>query len=178
METTTKKITRIISGNETIPIGNLNGRTTISRATDVFKWISPDFKKFGLDKPGRPTEKINVVVHELIKDGTFLQIFTDINPNFNESVMTFSQIIEFCEKNPGWLSRPGFTLFLAEKRRNIFQKVFDFIFNRKSGKYFVVRVVVHSVGLYVYVYRLERGNVWVGRDRPRVVSPQLIPLVA
>jgi hypothetical protein len=178
MEATEKKITKIVSGNVILPIKELDGRSTISKATDVFKFIDFNFKKFGLDKPSRPTKKVNVLVSEIIGDNTFIRIFTDINPNFGKSVMTLNQIAEFCKNHPFWLSQGRGTFFLIEKRRSAFQKILDFILRGEIRKYFVVCVVVASGGLGIGVGRLEDGGVWGSEDRHRVVSPQLIPSVA
>ncbi|MDP2944498.1 MAG: hypothetical protein Q8N57_02950 [bacterium] len=171
--------TRIISAGQELPIGDLDGKIIISQAKDIYKsGIDPDFKKFGLDKPSRPTQKINAVVSEMTADGTFLQIFKDIDPDLDKSVLTMSQIIKFCESHPDWLPRNGFGTFFLTKKMNIFLRIFNFIlkiFFKKInlGKYFVVRVRVYADGLFVYVRRLGHDGVWRGEFRRRVVSPQL-----
>ncbi|MFA5109694.1 MAG: hypothetical protein WC458_04100 [Patescibacteria group bacterium] len=178
MEAIEKKITKIIPDNLKLPVRELDGRLIISKATDVFGWVDSNFRKLGLDKPSRPTKKVNALVSEIIGDGTFIRIFTDINPNLEKSVMTLSQIIEFCKNYPSWLKQRGETLFLTEKKRSIFQKIWNFILRRKLRKYFVVHVHVFSDGLDAYVHLLEDGYVWRGECRYCVVSPQLIPSVA
>lgn len=168
-----KIITRIMFEGQSFPIEASDGKRTISSDKNIV-WFSPDFKKFGLDQPSQSTEKVNVIVHEIMSDGTFLDIFSRINQDPSKLVMTMSNILDFCEQHRDKLRQDGFgTFFLTEKRLNIFQKICQKLLNRKSG-YFVASVHVHSDGLYVYVYRLEDGRVWAGESRHRVVSPQLL----
>lgn len=160
------RITRIISAGQDLPIGDLDGKIIISRAQDIFKsGIDSDFKKFGLDKPSRPTKKINVVVSEMIANGTAFHIFKSLNLDLDKSVLTMSQIIEFCKNYPNWLLSERFGTFFLTKKMNIFQGIFSFIlrlFFKKInlGKYFVAYVFVFGDGLRVDVYRLEHDLVW------------------
>lgn len=177
----TKSITKIISFGHELSIGRLNGETIISLAKDIFKaGIDSEFKIFGLDMPSRPTKRIDIVVREVISDVTFLRIFKSIDQDLNKSVLTMSQIIEFCAQHPDWLCQDGLgTSFLTKKRINVFKRILSWImkiiFGKKSTeKYFVVYVDVYSVGLHVDVFRLEDVDDWIGGCHLRVVSPQLV----
>ena len=176
------RITRIISGGIELSIGYQDGKIIISQSENVFKaWIDPDFKKLGLDIPSQPTKKINAVVRELTGKGTLLQIFKDIDPDLDSSVLTMSQIIEFCGKNKVWVGEEGFVAFFLTKRRNNFLLRFWYqIMKLVSkdefiGKYYVVRVFVctNEDGLGVNYSSLKDGFCWRTENHHRVVSPQL-----
>ena len=171
----TTPITQIMFDGQSFPIPASDGTRIIAVGKNI-AWLDPDFQKFKLNEPSRPTKATNVVIREVIANGTFWQIFKDINPDWRQSIMTMSQIGEFLERYPDKLRQDGLgTFFLTEKRLNILQKLCRFLFNKQMG-YFVVRVCVRSGSLRVYVYRLGNDLVCYGECRLRVVSPQLIPL--
>ena len=47
-------ILNLISGNESLILGAVDGTETLADAKDVFAFIDPDFKNWGADEPGRP----------------------------------------------------------------------------------------------------------------------------
>lgn len=160
-ETTEAKpsITRLISGGETIMIEALDGTEYISDAKKTFKsFIDGDFKNLGLNQFGPATTETLLDISEMVGDGTFVEIFTGISSDLEKLVLTQAQIIRFCKKHPTWLRKEGYATFFLTK---------------VNGEYFVVYVYVHSVGLHVYVYRLENDDVWDGEDRHRIVTPKL-----
>lgn len=178
MKKPSKIITRIMFKGQSFPIEASDGKRIISLGNNI-AWFSSNFKEFGLDKPSQPTEKINVVIHEMSAGGTLFEAFSGINQDLSKLVLTMSNILEFCEQHPDKLRQDWFgARFLTEKRLSIFQKICRkigrFLFNKKIG-YFVVCVYVDSDGLYVYVFRLELGDVLDGECRHRLVSPQLTP---
>jgi len=152
-------IVRLISGGEKIMIEALDGKEYISDAKKTFRsFISGDFKNLGLNQSGPATAEVLLDVHEMVSNGNFVQIFTDISNHLDKLVMTQSQIIRFCEKHPTWLRREGYaTLFLT----------------KVNGEYLVVYVFVSDGGLDVLVSRLGDAYVWRGEVCHRVVSPQL-----
>jgi len=157
-------ILKLISGGEKIMIEALDGKEYISNARKTFKsGIDRDFENWGLNQAGPATAETLLDVHEMIGDGNFVRIFTDITSDLDKLVMTQNQIIRFCEKHPTWLRQEGYATFFLTKI---------------NGEYLVVYVLVHVGGLYVNVSRLESANVWGGACRNRVVSPQLMPLEA
>ena len=153
-------ILQVISGGEKLMIEALDGKAYISDAKKVFKsYIDGDFKNWGLNQSGPATAETLVDVSEMVKDATFVQIFTGITPDLDKLVLTQAQIIRFCEKHPTWLRQEGYATFFLTK---------------VNGEYFVVHVGVDSDGLWVYVGRLGRDGVWPAECRRRVVSPQLV----
>ena len=155
-------ILRLISGGQKIMIEALDGKAYISDAKKTFKsFIDGDFKDWGLNQSGPATAETLLDISEMVGDGTFVQIFSNISSDLEKLVMTQAQIIRFCEKHPTWLSQKGCATFFLTK---------------VGEEYFVVYVFVRSGGLDVPVNRLGNDYVWHGEDRHRVVSPQLIPL--
>ena len=156
-------ILRLISDGEKIMIEASDGKAYISNAKKIFKSsISKDFKNWGLNQwSGAANTEILLDVSELVGDGTFIQIFTEITSDLGKLIMTQAQIIRFCKKHPIWLrEEQSTTLFLM----------------KVGGEYFVVRVDTNWDGLGVCVYRLGCSDVWYGVSRFRIVSPQLNPL--
>jgi len=151
---------RLISGVETLELEPTDGKKTIADADKVFTWgIDSDFKNYGCNVKAKPTDKAKVQVHEIIKDGTFTQIFGGLSDNLDELCLTQAQIIQFVQKHKKWLRTDGWaTLFLF--------KVGD--------EFFVALVRVRSDGsLGALVSRFSRGIVWGAENRRRVVAPQL-----
>jgi hypothetical protein len=148
---------------EKIIIGPTDGTEMIAQAKDVFSYgVDADFKNWSLDVPTRPTEKAEVVVHELVKDGSFKEIY---GRSAAELCLTQAQIIGFCRKHKDKLRQDG--------RHGTF-----FLFER-DGKFFVAAVFVVSDGcLDAKVHRFSSGDVWSAEYRHRFVLPQLKPLVA
>ena len=153
-------IVKLISGAETLELDETDGKATIAKAKDTFPgWIDPDFKEYGCDVKSEPTKKTQVSVHEMIKDGTFAQIFNGMSDDLNKLVMTQPQIIQFVQKHRKWLRTEGYGTF--------------FLFKVGDG-IFVASVNFHGDGrLGVRVVRFSRDCVWRAGDRLRVVVPQL-----
>ena len=152
-------ILKLISGDGGIVIDAVDGSETLADANDVFGYIDSDFKNYGTDEPGIPTNKTPVRVHEIVKDATFVQIFGSLSGDLNKLCLTQAQIKYFCMKHRTWLCTYGYgTLFLF-KSKNTF---------------FVAGVGVNSGDtLEVNVDRLEDSHVWHAENRRRVVVPQL-----
>ena len=152
-------IVKLISGAETLELEPTDGKETIAKAKDTFPgWIDGDFKNYGTDVKGKPTEKANVQVHEMIKDGTFAQIFGGLSDNLDALCLTQAQIIQFVKKHRKWLRADGFATF--------------FLF-KVGDEFFVALVSVDGGGLGVGADRFSRGGVWSASGRRRVVVPQL-----
>jgi hypothetical protein len=151
---------KLISGAETLELNETDGKATIAKAEDTFPgWIDRDFENYGTNVQSPATKKTKVTVHEIIKDGTFAEIFNGMSDDLNKLVMTQSQIIQFVRKYRQWLRTDGFATF--------------FLF--KVGNEFFVARVRFGVGgrLGVYVYRFSSDDVWDAEDRHRIVVPQL-----
>ena len=141
-------ILKLISGGEKITIKALNGKEFIYDSNDVFKcYVDEDFKTWGINKPGSATTEIQVDVHEMVKDGTFKEIFTSISNDIKKLVLTQAQIKKFCRKHAKWLRQDEYCTFFLTKQ---------------GEEYFVVNVHVNSDGLPVNVNRFEHDYVWHG----------------
>lgn len=153
-------IVKLISGAETLELDETDWKEIIAKAKDTFPgWIDPDFRGYGCDVTSEPTKKTQVTVHEMIKDGTFAQIFGEMSDDLNSLCLTQPQIIQFVQKHHKWLRTEGYGTF--------------FLF--KVGEELVVALVCcyDGVQLEVYVRRFSRDFVWGAEYRPRIVVPQL-----
>lgn len=155
---------KLISGAETLTLDPTDGKKTIARAGDLFFYLDGDFKAYGCDVPGKPSQGGPVQVHEMVKDGTFAQIFGGLSDNLDSLCLEQDQIIQFVEKHRKWLRTDGYGTF--------------FLF-KVNGEGFVAGVRVDSGGrLDAGVYRFSYDSVWRAESRPRVVVPQpLVPQV-
>ncbi len=152
-------IVKLISGAEILELDETDGKATIAKAKDAFPgWIDPDFKEYGCDVKSEPTKKAQVSVHEMIKDGTFAQIFNGMGDDLNSLCLTQPQIIQFVEKHHKWLRTDGYATF--------------FLF-KVGEEFFVADVGFHVGRLEVYVRRFSNDFVWRAEDRHRIVVPQL-----
>lgn len=156
---------RQLYAGEEIILDPTNGAETIAQAKDVFLYgIDADFGNWGLDVPARPTEKTEVVAHELVTDGVFKDIYGSLGRPLAELCLTQAQIIGFCVKHKEKLRKDGYGTF--------------FLFER-DGELFVANVFVDSDGrLFVRVFRFSDDFVWRAEFRRRFVLPQLKPSVA
>lgn len=153
-------IVKLISGAETLELDETDGKDTIAKAKDTFPgWIDPDFKDYGCDVKSKPTKKTQVTVHEMIKDGTFAQIFGGMSDDLNSLCLTQPQIIRFVQKHRKWLRTDGYGTF--------------FLF-KVGEEVFVAHVGFVGVGrLGVSAYRFSDDYVWCAEDGHRIVVPQL-----
>lgn len=150
---------KLLSGAETLMLDALDGKETLATAKEVFpSGIDGDFKNWGTNKPGIATKEQAVDVHELVKDGTFAQMFGSLGTDLDKLCLTQSQIKNFCKKHPQWLRQNGYATF--------------FLF-KVEDQFFVARVFVYSGGLLVSVRRFERGHVCHAEFSHRLVVPQL-----
>ena len=150
---------KLISGSETITIGETDGTSTTADASDVFTgWVDPDFVNYGTNVKGQPTKETPVQVFEMIKNGTFAQIFGGFGENLDRLCLSQDQIICFVKNHSEWLRKDGYGTF--------------FLF-KENGECFVANVYWRGGRLGVYAYRLSRGDVWSAERRHRVVVPQL-----
>ena len=144
---------------ETVSLPACNGSRHIAQAEDVFKYyIDSDFKNWNLDNVSATTPQTNVSVHEMIKDATFVQMFGCLGPDLDKLCLSQHQIVEFCQMHPARLREEGYATF--------------FLF-KEGDQFYVADVHVYADGLRVRVDRLERGIVWFGECRRRLVVPQL-----
>ena len=158
-----KIYTRCISGAETLTLDATDGTETIAPAGDVFTdGINGGFVRWNLDVPSQPTEEQKVSVNEMIRGGTFYNIYSDLSSSLNSLCLTQAQIINFVKKYRKYLRTEGYGTFFLFKR---------------GEEFFVAGVYVDVYGsLGVRVYRLANGNIWYAEYQHRVVVPQLEPV--
>ena len=150
---------KLLSGAETLMLDALDGKETLATAKETFpSGIDGDFKNWGTNKPGIATKEQAVDVHELVKDGTFAQMFGSLGTDLDKLCLTQAQIKNFCKKHPQWLRQNGYATF--------------FLF-KVEDQFFVAHVNVDSGGLRVDVFRFGSDRVWNTENSHRVVVPQL-----
>lgn len=144
----------------------LDGTETIAQATDVFRgYLDPNFGAWGLDQPGRATERQLVSVYEMRKDATFAQMFGSLTDDVRKLVLTQHQIKRFCVKHRDRLRKEGYATF------------FLFEVELKTGpELFVARAYVDGRKLGALVNRFDCSDVWYAERRPRLVIPELASL--
>lgn len=151
---------KLISGGSVLELDPADGTEIIPDATSVFTaGIDSDFRRWGADQPGRPTKKTPVVVHEVVRDATFVQMFGELSDDVRRLCFTQAQILGFVKKHRDWLRVDGYaTFFLFES----------------NGELFVADVSVRSGGgPRVRVVRFGLSDVWCAECRHRLVAPQL-----
>lgn len=155
---------RSLSQGKKVAIGATNGRSTIAEAKYTFPgFIDGDFVHYGTNIPGQPTKKMRVEVLEMMRDGTFAQIYDGFGRPRESLCLTQSQIIRFVKDHSQWLRADGRATFFLFK-----EKV------QGKGEFFVANVYWYDGQLEVRVYRLSYGNVWRVGYRHGIVVPQLL----
>lgn len=137
---------------------NKSKNTLIQDERKLFSYIDSDFEYLMLNDT-YTAPKIKAEVYEMEKDGTFKDIFTSLDSNIDNLVMTQGQIIDFCKNHGDKLLDTGYgNLFLLKSRKD----------------YFVADVSVDGGGsLEVGVDRFGFASVCYASLRHRVVVPQL-----
>ena len=151
---------KLISAAHKLTIPARDGKRTIAKAKTVFTWgIDGDFKNWGLDLPGLATPTTDVEVHEMVKDGTFADIYAGTGRDLDKLVLTQDQVIAFVETHKAWLRTEGYGTFFLLKQ---------------GAEFFVASVDVDSDGTVgAGVRRFSDDFVWVAKCRHRFVLPQL-----
>jgi hypothetical protein len=133
------------------------GGETLAEANDVFAGGIYNAKK---RSSGKAKKVLSVAVYEMIKDGTFAQIFSSFGKNLKSLACTESLIVTICRDHPHLLCTDGHSTF--------------FLFEGENGGFCVAFVHVRKNGqLRIYVRPLEYEFVWRANRRHRVVVPQL-----
>jgi hypothetical protein len=150
---------RCISPGEKLTLKPTDGKRTIAKAKTTFDHIDVDFKNYGTDVSGQARTGMVPVVHELLEDSTFEQMFNSLSANLDSLCFEQDQIIDFVTDHRNWLRTDGYaTLFLFKVADN----------------FFVADVCLGSDGeLGVFVRYFSCDYVWDGEYRVRVVVPQL-----
>ena len=149
---------KLISGAQKIVLKPTDGKETIYKAKDVFGWIDGDFRSYGCDVKSAPSEETAVQVYEMIKDGTFGELFGGFETDLNKLCLTQPQIIQFVKDHSKLLRTDGYGTF--------------FLF-RVKDEFFVAGVRRDGGYWDVDARRLSDDGVWHAEYRRRVVVPQL-----
>jgi hypothetical protein len=127
--------------------------------TEVLKDINFDFQEREPNEPYIATKEQAVDHYEILKEGTFAQIFGSFGVDLDRLCLTQSQINNFCEKHSYCLSlhvnRPG-TYFLF----------------RFKDTFFVAFIKTRSYELEIYVDPFDSPLVWNSKYF-RLVVPHL-----
>lgn len=149
---------RCISKNTSITIDDCDGSETLASAHEVFaSSVDSGFKNLNINEPGIATKETLVMIHELVKDATFAQMFNSFGIKLDDLCLTQHQIKAFCKKYPNWLRVDDYATFFLFKNGNHF---------------FVADVNVCADGLRVCCEDFRKTCEWVNH-RLRVVVPQL-----
>lgn len=150
-------ILRPVSGNEHIVIDACDGTETFSNE-DVFEFGTVDDGKVLKDGLVPPTKKILVRVYEIVKDGTFEELFGVIGVNVDRLCLTEHQIISFFKNCKKWMHPNHCGTY--------------FIF--KSGdKIAVAGISGWRDGFRVSVHTLHEYVGWSVESLPRLVVPRI-----
>jgi hypothetical protein len=152
-------ILKCISDAEALKLDAVDGTQTIAKSTDVFSYIDPNFKGYGVNEKSAATKETPIEVYELTKDATFANIYGSTGREMDTMCVTQHQILNFIAKHRNWLRTEGYGTF--------------FLF-KMNGEFFVAVVGFDGVGsLLVGVRRFGYVDVWGGSGRHRFVIPQL-----
>ncbi|MBI2065717.1 MAG: hypothetical protein HYT68_01470 [Candidatus Zambryskibacteria bacterium] len=150
---------KLISGSSKIVVAATDGKKTLANARDVFTtYVDSDFKNWDCDVPAGPTAETEIAIYEMVKDGTFAQLYGNFGENLDRLCLTQAQIRVFARDHRNWLRADGWVTF--------------FLF-KVNGEFFVALVRVRARGLLVHVSRFSDDDVWTASLRPRIVVPQL-----
>ena len=130
-----------------------DGLRTLVQATDIFPG---GVYGESCNVAGNPKPETPVVVHELIKNGTFCQMFEGQGVDLDKLGLTQDQIIQFVITHREHLHPKGYATFFL-----LPGSLVAYIFWYDARR------------LKVYVFRLALDDVWLAASRPRVVLPQL-----
>jgi hypothetical protein len=153
---------KLISAGEPLVLNPTDGRETLARATDVFRYIDRNFEHWNCDTAARATKETPVQVYEMVRDGTFQEMFGGCGVEVGRLALTQAQIKQFVRRHPEWLKKGGNGTFFLFKIGN---------------EFFVAAVYLFSDGrLGVRVRRLGLERVFRAQKRHRLVlriSPRL-----
>jgi hypothetical protein len=149
----------LISGAESVVLNATDGSETINNAEGTFTaFLDSDFRGWGCEVKSNPTDRMEVEVYEMFREGDFSRIFRGFNNDLDRLCLTQSQIIQFVKDLSKWLNTDCQATFFLFKVGN---------------EFLVARVYLHSNGhLEAYVHRLSHGLVWGSDKHCRVVVPK------
>jgi hypothetical protein len=158
---------RLISGNEQLVLDPADGQETLARATDVFRYIDSNFEHWSCDVAGSPTKGALVQVYEMVRDGTFQEMFGRRGVPLDRLALTQMQIRQFVKRYPDWLKKGGNGTFFLFKVGNEFFVAAVYLFSDSRLGARVRRLTLERVFRATKRHRLVlkcgSRNVWCGR---------------
>lgn len=98
---------RLISGSKPLVLNPTDGQETLARATDIFRYIDSNFERWNCNMVGAPTIETAVEVYEMVRDGTFQEMFGSFGVAVDRLALTQAQIKQFAKRYPNWLKKGG-----------------------------------------------------------------------
>lgn len=149
---------KLLFADKTIWLMAADGKETLAEARDVFQ-----AGIYGAEKritACKATPKTLLNVYELIKNGTYSQIFGGFGENLKRLCWEESQIVAFCRDHHDLLRKDGCGTF--------------FLYEGENGGFFVANVNVRGGGrLDVIVCFFEDNSERFSMYQHRIVVPQL-----
>ena len=151
-------------------LGATTGERTLAKAGELFSAsLDSDFAYWGTDVVGPATEEAPFEVFEMVKDGTFEQVFGAFGVDRKKLCWSQDQITTFVEAHESLLHPDGWATFFLFS-----VKLEEGTENEHEEEFFVVDVCRRDVGqLRADAYRLSNDFVWLAESRNRFVVPQL-----
>ena len=111
-----------------------DGRETLAGATDLFRYIDSNLKRWGCDVTEPPTEETAARVYEMVRDSTFREMFGGFGAALDLLTLTQAQIKQFASRYPDWLKTGGNgTFFLFKVGNEFFVAAVFFFSNGRLG---------------------------------------------
>jgi hypothetical protein len=146
-----------------IVIGAVDGMRTIRDAKDVFDIIDTDFADCGTE-PESGRNEMPVEPKELVKDGTFEQMFTSLSSDLNKICFVQDQIVSFCQEHPEKLRGDDYGTYFLLKTASGFSVVVVLAYPKGSPGIFYQKFSLR-------IFRRHLGEVVYSLSRPRVMVP-------
>lgn len=163
--------------NEIIELGSDDGTKMLADAKNILK-AGMDIDFFNLKfKKCSKKNKVQVRVSEIIKHGTFFQFFGSLF-GISSNEISFKEFVEKYREDLrnlciGQGQIEEFTVKHRDKLRKDGCSTFFLLENEGTNEFFVVCVIVRSVDLYAFLFRLDNVGVWEAEHNNCLVIPQL-----
>ena len=111
-----------------------DGRETLAGATDLFRYVDSNLRRWGCDVTEPPTEEAAARVYEMVIDSTFQEMFGGFGAALDLLTLTQAQIKQFASRYPDWLKTGGNgTFFLFKVGNEFFVAAVFFFSNGRLG---------------------------------------------
>jgi hypothetical protein len=125
---------RPISASKPLVLNPTDGQETLARAADIFRYIDSNFERWNCNMVGAPTNETAVQVYEMVRDGTFQEMFGSFGVAVDRLALTQAQIKQFAKRYPDWLKKGGNgSFFLFEIGNELFVAAVYFFSDGRLG---------------------------------------------